>query len=256
MLSDYYRERRGQGDPLVVHRHNGRERGGTWPARGTAISGQLGSVQSTSVSRRFLSTCRRVDRRDMGAEWRRALDGPDSGLDEASVYGAAQDLYAAVFANAWKDHGGSFRPGTSFNDVVPLVPAAGVAIVREWIAELDAALPYPLFDLFTALGADADDEGHADPLYYLCMGCIGHGVGLTDWSYDHGEPGNEDHAREILGPLAGFDNDLTPRLDDWQLREVAEDWIRDHPPDPADPVLRCRPEPDTEGACPAISSGP
>jgi hypothetical protein len=235
MLSDYYRERRGKGDYLVVHHHNGRNPDGSWPCRGTALSGQVGSVQSTAVRSTFLSNCKPADRRDIPAEWRRMLDGPDSGLSDSAVREAAQDLYAVVFADAWEEAGGRFAPGSSINDVVPPVPEAGVEVVRSWIADLDAALPYPLFDLFTALGIDADDEGHGSALYYLSMGALGHGVGLDDYVDDHCEPDAWDRATERQAIDVYRDvRDL--QLDDWRLRDIADEWVTAHPPDPSNPT--------------------
>lgn len=240
-LSDYFRERKGKGDYCVVHRHNGKEKDGTWPGRGCAVEGQAGSMASTSMSDRYLSTCTKVDRREIPAEWRRVLDGPDSGLDDTAVYAAAQDLYAVVFADAWEEQGGRFRPRTNINDVVPLVPTEGITVVRGWIAPLDAVLPYPLFDLFTALGADGNDEGHGDPLYYLIRGCLGHGVGFSDWIDDHASTSPAEAARK-LGLIPSWRIRRSPvRLDDSRLREIANAWVAANPPNPVDPVLRERP---------------
>jgi hypothetical protein len=234
VLSNYYRERKGKGDWMVVHCHNGRNPDGTWPCRGTAIGGQIGSVQSTSASTTFLTTCLPVNRQDVPEEWRRALDGPDSGLSEATVQEAAQSLYAAVFANAWEEAGGRFSGGTEIMDVAPVVPAVGVEVVRGWIQAVDAVLPYPLFDLFTALGIDDDDEGHGLALYYLFMGCIGHGVCLSDYVYDHCDRDAEERASKTLGVKVSMRSPI--HMEDYDLRELADEWVELHPPDPENPT--------------------
>jgi hypothetical protein len=235
MLSDYYRQRRGRGDPLVVHRHNGPVSPGIWPCRAPVLNGDPSSVQVSDCTSRFLSTCRKVDRRDIPEDWRRALDGPDSGLSEAAVQDAAQSLYGVVWADAWEEAGGEFRPGQDILDVCPAVPAAGVEVVRGWIRDLDAKLPYPLFDLFTSLGILDDDAGHGAALHYLCMGAIGHGVCLDDYVDDHCEKYAWDRADKVMKTdVKGPADDLS--LDDWRLREVADEWVESHPPDPANPT--------------------
>jgi hypothetical protein len=176
-----------------------------------------------------------VDRRDIPEDWRRALDGPDSGLSESAVQDAAQSLYAVVWADAWENAGGEFRPGQAIENVCPPVPEAGVEVVRGWIRDLDAKLPYPLFDLFTSLGILDDDAGHGDALYYLCMGAIGHGVNLDDHVYDHCEKYAWDQAGKVMKTdVKGPADDLS--LDDWHLREVADQWVKSHPPDLANPT--------------------
>lgn len=235
MLSDYYREPNRSGDYFVVHRHNGEIEPGKWPGRASSVPTRPESVRDTILPSAFISPSWPVKRQDIPAEWRLALDGTESGLSDAAIQEAAQDLYAVVFADAWEEAGGRFAPGSCINDVVPPVPETGVEVVRSWIRDMDARLPYPLFDLFMALGIDDDDEGHGSALYDLCMGAIGHGVNLFDYVDDHCDPDAWSQAAETMGVNA-LDHRSSIHLDDWRLREVAEDWISTHQPDPSNPT--------------------
>lgn len=230
MLSDYYRERKGKGDYLVVHTHYCRNRDGSWPCRIFGPDRGLGPVQDGSCTDQFLSTCKPIQRKSVPQKIRQQLDGPDSGLSDSAIQEAAQSLYAVVWANAWEAIGGPFNPGGAIEDVCPPVPSAGVAIVREWVARLDEVSPYPLFDLFTSMEWLDDDEGHGTGLYYLIMGCLGSGVGLGD--FDGGSDDRIGPAEKTLGVTI----DTSPlNLDDSDLRELADEWVENHPPDPDHP---------------------
>jgi hypothetical protein len=74
----FYRERAKPGDYIAVFTQNGRGWDGTWPARATAISGLVGSVQTTGVSVLYLrDRCRRVERSAVPPEWLAILDPPE-----------------------------------------------------------------------------------------------------------------------------------------------------------------------------------
>ena len=72
----FYQESRGNntGDYLSVAVANGKTPSGTYDARATAIKGNVSSVCSTTVHPNYLKcSCRKVDKQNVPANWRKAL---------------------------------------------------------------------------------------------------------------------------------------------------------------------------------------
>ena len=116
------------------------------------------------------------------------IDLPDDVMAQA-----AQDFFASEWADAREEAGFSFAAGTEITEVCPTQDTAKLLeLVRPYVARLVHAWGRGVGEMFRLM--DIPEDEWADALYYVLMGCRGHGVGLED---DHGD--NIDIAEARLG---------------------------------------------------------
>ena len=144
------------------------------------------------------------------------LEGVDSDL----IAGAARHLFGASFANAWEESGRSFGPGTEIMDSVPdplpeTFATRAETITRQWLEQCGCAWGVPVAQVINAMSSSSRD--HISILYYLCMGCLGHGVGLwDDW----------DDALEHASTCSPKRLDPSPTyLDSWRMDDLAQEYV-------------------------------
>lgn len=92
---------------------------------------------------------------------------------------AAQWLFASEWASAREAAGFRFRPRTEITDICPpLDTATLVKLIRPYVARLADAWDMGVGAMFALM--QIPESKHADALYYVLMGCRGHGIGLAD----------------------------------------------------------------------------
>jgi hypothetical protein len=121
-------------------------------------------------------------------------------LDDDTLSEAAQYFFASEWADAREESGFSFAAGTEITEVCPDQDTGRLLeLIKPYVADLARAWGRGVGEMFTLMEIPEDEW--AEALYYVLMGCRGHGVGLED---DHGE--NIEIARAKLG----FEIDPSP----------------------------------------------
>lgn len=116
------------------------------------------------------------------------IDLPDDVMVQA-----AQDFFASEWADAREESGFSFAPGSEITEVCPEQDHATLLeLIRPYIDRLAQAWGRGVGAMFDLMEIPEDEW--ADALYYVLMGCRGHGVSLDD---DYGD--NIDIAKDKLG---------------------------------------------------------
>lgn len=106
---------------------------------------------------------------------------------------AAQSFFASEWADAREEAGFCFAAGQEITAICPDQSRGKLLeLIRPHVADLARAWGRSVGEMFALMEIPEDDWG--DALYYVLMGCRGHGVGLED---DHGE--NIEIARAKLG---------------------------------------------------------
>ncbi len=145
---------------------------------------------------------------------------------------AAQDFFASEWASTWEEAGFSFGAGTEITEVCPTQDADKLLeLVRPYVARLSRAWDRGVGEMFRLM--DIPEGEWANALYYMLMGCRGHGVGLED---DHGD--NIDIAEARLGigiDPSPFHSEFTEFADLASGVVEAEARTPDDDPDPDDP---------------------
>ena len=114
-------------------------------------------------------------------------------LDDAVLAEAAQGIFASEWADAREEAGFSFAAGQEITEVCPEQDTDRLLeIVCPYVDDLARAWGRSVGEMFRLMEIPEDDW--ADALYYILMGCRGHGVGLED---DYGD--NIEIAEAILG---------------------------------------------------------
>ena len=104
-------------------------------------------------------------------------------LDDDILAEAAQALFASEWADAREEVGFSFAAGQEITEVCPDQDTGKLlAIARPHVDDLARAWGRGVGEMFRLMEIPEDDW--ADALYYVFMGCRGHGVGLED---DYGD---------------------------------------------------------------------
>jgi hypothetical protein len=151
-----------------------------------------------------------------------ASDLPDDVMAQA-----AQDFFASEWADAREESGFSFPPRTEITEVCPEQDHATLLeLIRPYIDRLAEAWGRGGGAMFSLMEISEDEW--ADALYYVLMGCRGHGVSLDD---DYGD--NIDIAKDRLGS----DLDSSPFHSEFSefcdlAYEVVETDARKPDPDP------------------------
>jgi hypothetical protein len=152
-------------------------------------------------------------------------------LDDDTLSEAAQYFFASEWADAWEEAGFTFAAGTEITEVCPKqAPEKLLELVRPYVADLDLSWGRSVGEMFTLMEIPEDEW--AETLYYVLMGCRGHGVGLED---DHGE--NIEIARAKLGieiDPSPFHSEFTEFADLANEVVEAEALTPDTDPDPDD----------------------
>ncbi len=100
-------------------------------------------------------------------------------LDDDVLAEAAQGLFASEWADAREGAGFAFAAGTEIAEVCPVQDTGKLlGLVRPHVARLTRCWGRSVGELFSLMEIPEDDR--ADALYYVLMGCRGHGVGLED----------------------------------------------------------------------------
>lgn len=103
-------------------------------------------------------------------------------LDDDVMVEAAQNFFASEWADAREEAGFSFATGTEITEVCPDQDTDKLLeLVRPYVADLAHAWGRSIGEMFGLMEIPEDEW--ADALYYILMGCRGHGVGLED-DYD------------------------------------------------------------------------
>ena len=96
---------------------------------------------------------------------------------------AAQSFFASEWVDAREEAGFSFAAGQEITEICPDQSTEKLLeLIRPHVADLARAWGRSAGEMFSLMEIDEDDWG--DALYYVLMGCCGHGVGLED-DYDH-----------------------------------------------------------------------
>jgi hypothetical protein len=152
-------------------------------------------------------------------------------LDDDLMSEAAQNFFASEWADAWEEAGFTFAAGTEITEVCPLQATQKLLeLVRPYVADLDLSWGRSVGEMFTLM--EIPEGEWAEALYYVLMGCRGHGVGLED---DHGE--NIEIARAKLGfeiDPSPFHSEFTEFADLAHEVVEAEALMPDTNPDPND----------------------
>jgi hypothetical protein len=121
-------------------------------------------------------------------------------LDDYTLSEAAQYFFASEWADAREEAGFTFAARTEITEVCPKQASEKLLeLVRPYVTDLELAWGRSVGEMFTLM--EIPEGEWAEALYYVLMGCRGHGVGLED---DHGE--NIEIARAKLG----FEIDPSP----------------------------------------------
>ena len=116
------------------------------------------------------------------------IDLPDDVMIQA-----AQDFFSSEWADAREESGFSFSPGTEITKVCPKQDHATLlGLIRPYVIRLAQAWGRGVGAMFSFMEITEDES--ADALFYVLMGCRGHGIGLED---DYGD--NIDIAKDKLG---------------------------------------------------------
>ena len=116
------------------------------------------------------------------------IDLPDDVMIQA-----AQDFFSSEWADAREESGFSFSPGTEITKVCPKQDHATLlGLIRPYVIRLAQAWGRGVGAMFSFMEITEDEW--ADALFYVLMGCRGHGIGLED---DYGD--NIDIAKDKLG---------------------------------------------------------
>ena len=108
---------------------------------------------------------------------RDTIDLPDDVMAQA-----AQHFFASEWADAREEAGFSFAPGTEITEVCPEQdPATLLGLIQPYVIRLKQAWGVDVATMFDLMEIPEDEW--ADALYYVLMGCRGHGIGLED-DYD------------------------------------------------------------------------
>ncbi|MDB5350142.1 MAG: hypothetical protein JWN86_1389 [Planctomycetota bacterium] len=106
---------------------------------------------------------------------------------------AAQDFFASEWADAREEAGFCFAAGQEITDICPDQSREKLlGLIRPHVADLARAWGRGVGEMFASM--EIPEDKWADALYYVLMGCRGHGVGLED-DYDD----NIETARAKLG---------------------------------------------------------
>ena len=144
---------------------------------------------------------------------------------------AAQSFLASEWADAREEAGFTFAAGTKINEVCPDQDTDKLLeLVRPYVADLARAWGRGVGEMFVLMEIPEDEW--AEALYYVLMGCRGHGVGLED---DHGE--NIEIAQAKLGieiDPSPFHSEFTGFADLAYEVVEAEALTPDTEPDPDD----------------------
>lgn len=150
-------------------------------------------------------------------------------LDDDALSEAAQYFFASEWADAREEAGFTFAAGTEITEVCPQQATEKLLeLVRPYVADLTTAWGVNVAEMFALMEIPEDEW--ADALYYVLMGCRGHGVGLED---DHDE--NIEIARAKLGieiDPSPFHSEFTEFAD--LASEVVEAEALTPDPDPDD----------------------
>ena len=145
---------------------------------------------------------------------------------------AAQDFFSSEWADAREESGFSFSPGTEITKVCPKQDHATLlGLIRPYVIRLAQAWGRGVGAMFSFMEITEDEW--ADALFYVLMGCRGHGIGLED---DYGD--NIDIAKDKLGS----DIDASPFYSEFSefadlAYEVVETDARKPDPDPDSDAL-------------------
>ena len=121
-------------------------------------------------------------------------------LDDDVLAEAAQGIFASEWADAREEAGFSFAAGQEITEVCPKQDTDTLLeLVRPYMADLARAWGRGVSEMFRLM--EIPEDGWADALYYVFMGCRGHGVGLED---DH------NHNIRIAEAKLGIDIDPSP----------------------------------------------
>lgn len=143
-----------------------------------------------------------------------------NGLDAYEVQEAARFLFGASFGDAWENSGRRFGPGAEIMDSVPdplpePFKARAEQITRQWLDQVGHGWGVDVSKVLDAMSEDSDER--VDILYYACMGCIGHGVGLWDEWED---------VLELAAQTLGVNLDTSPtHLDSMDMDMLAEEYV-------------------------------
>ena len=155
------------------------------------------------------------------------IDLPDDVMIQA-----AQDFFSSEWADAREESGFSFSPGTEITKVCPKQDHATLlGLIRPYVIRLAQAWGRSVGAMFFFMEITEDEW--ADALFYVLMGCRGHGIGLED---DYGD--NIDIAKDKLGS----DIDASPFYSEFSefadlAYEVVETDARKPDPDPDSDAL-------------------
>lgn len=102
------------------------------------------------------------------------IDLPDDVMIQA-----AQDFFASEWASAREEAGFRFRPGTNINDDCPRQDEEKLLeLVQPYVTRIAESWGMGVGETFRLM--EIPETRWADALYYVLMGCRGHGVGLAD----------------------------------------------------------------------------
>lgn len=142
---------------------------------------------------------------------------------------AGQNFFAAEWASAREEAGFRFRAGTEITDECPAQDEARLLeLVHPYVARLAIAWGMGVGEMFRLM--EIPEQRWADALYYVLMGCRGHGISLAD---DFGK--NISIAEDKLGKSidpSPFDSEFTGFYDLSAEVVEAEALKPDDDPDP------------------------
>jgi hypothetical protein len=103
----------------------------------------------------------------------------ETDLPDDVLIQAAQDFFASEWADAREESGFSFPPGTEITEVCPEQDhGALLELIRPVIDRLAQAWGQGVGAMFSLM--EIPEDKWEDALFYVLMGCRGHGVSLDD----------------------------------------------------------------------------
>ncbi len=103
----------------------------------------------------------------------------ETDLPDEMMAQAAQDFFASEWASAREEAGFRFRPGTRINAECSSQDGEKlIELVRPYLARLSVAWGMGVGEVFRLM--EIPERRWSDALYYVLMGCRGHGIGLAD----------------------------------------------------------------------------